>query len=295
METLILDATGISYIVKHAHIDLSVKNDPAGVIFGFTRQLLKLAKLHHTNQFVFTWDGPDLYRRIIYPGYKRTRRTLPKTPLELEYDQQCYKQFNLLYSEIIPALGFVNNFKLDGYEADDIIASIVEHEVGREKIVVSDDRDLLQILRSDVRLYFPIQGRFYTVEDFHKDYKRLPPATYAKIMEIAGCKSDEVPSIAPRVGKVSAIKFLRDELPPTHLTFKKITSPEAKKARRMNRALCKLPFPGYNELPPCPEIRLSPQPELKADDFLAVFEKYEFRSFMRDGAFYHWVEHLRLK
>jgi DNA polymerase-1 len=282
------------HIVKYARMALQHEDKDTGVLFGFTNNIIKLAKLFNTSKFIFTWDSRKSYRRQIFPEYKLKRTTVEKTEEEREYDRVCYAQSQEIRTRLLPRLGFKNNFITTGLEADDVMASIARGNGALNMVIVTDDRDLLQCIRTNCPVYHPRSAKLYTYEDFKKDYG-LEPYQYAKILEIAGCTSDEVPSVAPKVGKVTATKYIRGSLPKTWKVYLKITSPEAKQIRRRNRALVKLPFPGYNGIQPCPEFDLDKDEQLYIRDFTSTFQHYGFQSFLKHEKFAEWKRHLRLK
>jgi 5'-3' exonuclease len=121
---ILIDSNSICHAAKHSMGDLSYEERKVGVIFGFLLQLLSLSKLLKSNRFVFIWDSRKSLREQIFPDYKYKRKNKEKTKEEKEMDDIAYAQFNILRTEIIPALGFQNNFMFDGYEADDLIAKI---------------------------------------------------------------------------------------------------------------------------------------------------------------------------
>jgi len=103
---LLVDANSVCHQMKHAMGDLSWEEKRVGVLFGFLRQLLSLAKILKSNRFVFAWDTRSSVRSKFFPEYKG-RRKKDKTPEEKELDDIAYIQFNTLQHEILPEIGYI--------------------------------------------------------------------------------------------------------------------------------------------------------------------------------------------
>ena len=147
---LILDANFLAHRSKHAmkNQDLSHERQKTEVIFNFMQGLFALAELFEPRVWAFTWDSRKNFRKGIYPEYKAGRHSSEKSQEDIDLDSIAFPQFTRLRREIIPKLGFQNNFIQTGYEGDDIIASIVmkySGEFGHATIAASD-QDLFQLL-----------------------------------------------------------------------------------------------------------------------------------------------------
>jgi len=248
-------------------------------------QLRKLAKEYDTNQFAFVWDSKKSHREKLFPAYKERRRTGEKTPEEKELDTAAYKQFDLLYEKYLPAIGFVNNFKADGFEGDDLIASIVNTNLNLPFYIVSGDEDLYQLLDEDVSM-IKAKG-LYTLLDFQKEYG-IDPALWSTVKAIAGCSTDEVPGVRG-VGEVTAIKYLKDELTPNLKGYKSITSPEGRAIKARNMPLVTLPFKG------CPDILIIEYSTLSFDGFMNMCIELDFQYFLKKEELSKWKQLLKLR
>jgi DNA polymerase-1 len=284
---VIVDSSSLCYKAKFTMGDLSYEEKKVGVIFGFFKQLFTLAKENETTEIAFAWDSPKSHRQKLFPAYKEKRRTQKgeKTPEEIEDDKAAYEQFDLLYEEILPLLGVKNNYKIEGFEADDIIASLVFYNHGSFFTIASSDEDMYQLLSPDVRMQ---KGKkIYTDKDFVKEYG-IFPSDWACVKALAGCKSDEVPGIRG-VGEATAIKYLNDELTPNLKTYQNIRCPEGKEIYNRNVKLVSLPFKGT------PELKFQEQLSYSFDGFLKICQMYDFQWFLQKENLTNWKKVLNLK
>ena len=180
---VIIDCNYICHMAKHSMGELSFEELHSGVIFGFLRQMLSLINTFKTNDFIFVWDSRESKRKVLFPTYKANRH-YEKTEEEKELDAIAYKQFDILRTEVIPKIGFVNNFMMKGYEADDVIAGIVFRNK-ENFVIVSSDNDLLQLLNNRVRIYSIKNKSYYTEEMMLKEYN-ISPDKWAEVKAIAG-------------------------------------------------------------------------------------------------------------
>jgi 5'-3' exonuclease len=235
-----------------------------GVIYGFLMRMLKFSDDFKTRQFAFMWDSPYNLRKEIFPDYKKKRGPDYITEDDKKLNELAYPQFNLLHSEILPALGFVNNYKENGYEADDLIASFVRVNGIDKHIVVSSDNDLFQLL-DYCDMYLTKRKYIYTREDLLRE-KEVSPSTWIKIKIIAGCEGDGVPGLKGAREK-TAINYLRGRLKgKKEQTIREyLLDPER---NSITRRLVELPFENT------PPIYGSPQPILSMDKVIEVCDKY---------------------
>lgn len=238
---LILDVSYLCHRAFHTTGELTHKEIPTGVIYGFLRDVVGLCEQHDTSKVVFCFDREKNLRKKILPSYK-TKRHLNKTPQELAAREVLMKQIKSLRMDYLPRIGFQNVLSEVGYEADDIIASVCQNSIGPddEAIVVSADEDLFQLLSGQVRIWNPHKGKCYTLQAFTRDFG-IKPSKWARVKAIAGCKGDDVPGV-DGVGDKTAAKFIRGECNEDSKAFKDIQDwlPRVKE----NMRLVRLPFEG---------------------------------------------------
>lgn len=279
---IIIDANYVCHVAKHAMGGLSFEDKKSGVIFGFLRQVLSLAKKYNTNDFIFSWDSKESKRKELFPEYK-ANRVMHKTEEEKEFDQITYVQFNTLREKIIPMLGFVNNFRVSGYESDDIIAQITKSHAKESFMIVSSDNDMLQLLdQKRVTIYNIKTKKEYTEAQMIDEYDATP-MMWPMVKAIAGCVSDGVPGVVG-VGEKTAIKYLNGELKDTTQAYASIR--DFSDLYR-NRKLVTLPYEGM------PNIVLKQQKSISFDGMYKVCTSYGFQSLLSKEAISQWRRTLR--
>jgi DNA polymerase-1 len=275
---ILVDSNYICYVAKHSLKGLSYQEKKVGVIFGFLRQILSLAKVFETNKFIFVWDSQSSLRKEIFPAYKARRKT-NKTEEDLELDALSYPQFDDLRNTIIPYLGFTNNHIQIGYEADDLIAVITK--TGDEYIIVSADEDLYQLLSETVSLYSIRKKQLYTAKNLYKDYG-VTPKQWAMVKAISGCSTDEIPGIVG-VGEKTAAKYIRKQLPFNTKTHQSIL--KGTEIIRRNTPLVDLPFKGTLPI-------TYKRDHLSLDCFVEICKTYGFNSFLTREVYQQWKNHV---
>ncbi|WP_294158025.1 DNA polymerase I [uncultured Selenomonas sp.] len=171
-------------------------------IFGFATMFLKLVEELQPDELVIAFDkSRHTFRTELYPDYKGTRS---KTPDELK------SQIPLL-EEFAGALG-VTFLEKDNYEADDIIGTLATQAAaaGYEAMVVTGDRDALQLVRPNLRVLMTKKGitdlKSYDEATFTEEYQ-MPPIKLIDLKGLMGDTSDNIPGV-PGVGPKTATKLL---------------------------------------------------------------------------------------
>lgn len=204
---LLLDGHSLAYRAFHA---LPVENfttssgQPTNALYGFTSMLLNLLRDLNPTHIAVAFDvSRKTFRTEKFPEYKATRS---KTPDEFR------SQMALLH-EIIEALG-ITHIEREGYEADDVIATLTKRAVadGFRVEICSGDRDSFQLVSSEVTVLYPKKGvselAVMTPESVEEKYG-LTPAQYPDFAALRGDPSDNLPSI-PGVGEKTATKWIAD-------------------------------------------------------------------------------------
>ena len=279
---LILDSNYLAHMAKHSIKDLSWDGQQVGVIFGFLRRLLDLAKTFKTRHFIFVWDSKYYLRRELFPDYKIKRLAISKTEEERALDAVAYKQFDQLKNEVLPELGFKNNFEQYGYEGDDLIAIIVKSYPEESFTIISADEDLYQLLSDNVVIYSLKKKQAYTKHNLWKDF-RIVPKEWAEVKSIAGCSSDEVPGI-PGVKNVTASKFVARKLATNTSAYKAIR--ESTDIITKNRPLVTLPFKGVKA------VEFIYNEKLPLKNFKSMCNKFGFRSFLDENQLKQWKQEI---
>ncbi|WP_068773627.1 DNA polymerase I [Paenibacillus sp. FJAT-26967] len=195
-------------IASRAFYALPLLSNAAGLhtnaVYGFTTMLLRLIEEEKPTHFLVAFDaGKVTFRHKDYSEYKGGRS---KTPPELS------EQFPLL-KELLPAFG-IRQFELEGYEADDIIGTLTRtaQEEGKEVLVVSGDKDMLQLVSDKVTVALTRKGISevdrYDPAEIQEKYG-LTPSQIIDLKGLMGDSSDNIPGI-PGVGEKTALKLLHE-------------------------------------------------------------------------------------
>jgi len=276
---IVLDCNNICYKNFYTLGGLKYEEEDTGIIFGFLSELLFLAKKFESRNFIFCWDSRKSYRKLIYPEYKANRTE--KSEEEIKSLSVAYKQFNLIRKEILPYLGFNNNFIQSGYEADDLMAYISKQLSNEERynIIVSSDNDMLQCMNKYTTIW---TGKNRITPDSFIEEWKTSHYNWAYIKSIAGCSSDNVKGIEG-VGELTAAKYERRMLGKGKI-FDRIESKEGQEIIKRNRKLIELPYRGLKLI----EMKLK-KDELIEEKFVNVFKKYGFNSFLEKNRFDEWI------
>jgi DNA polymerase-1 len=273
---LILDVSNLLYISYFTTGQLEYEGHPTGILFGFLNKLKKIVKETSPESILFCWDSRKSFRKVIFPEYK-AKRHQEKTPEELEDLSQAFKQFNEIREKVLPTLGFNNSFRMTGYEADDLIATICMRKP-EDYIIVSSDQDLYQLVTKtyhyEIKMYHPSTGKIMDANAFHLVYG-IQPEQWAMAKAIGGCDSDGVPGIEgvadpAKSNNSGAIRYLKGTLDHGKI-YDKIISVEGLKLINRNYRLVSLPFEGDIDL----EYK---EDNLTYSGFKKIFSHYGFES-----------------
>lgn len=284
--TVIVDSNYIGNVAKYAYGDLTWNGKPTGVIFGFMRMVLTMAKHFDPARFVFVWDTDSRLslRKKDYPPYKEHRHKVARTPEEAKIDGWAVQQYRELMEYILPKFGFKNIFWQLGYEADDVIAVLVRGPL-KGAVVATNDDDLLQL--TDVcRLYNPCNHITKTRDNLMVEF-RVHPKEWPKVKAAAGCTSDGVEGIRG-IGEKTAAKWLLGELRLSTKAGRKIESEEGVAIMKRNLPLVTLPWPGTV----CPKVVEGER--FIMDNFFDLCDEYGFISFMRRPMVDDWKHIFRM-
>ena len=205
MPTLaLLDGHSLAYRAFYAlPPDLATRSGQVtNAVYGFTSMLIRLLGDHSPEGLVVAWDvGRSTFRTEAYPDYKAQRASAPD-----EFRSQLP-----LIGEVLEAMG-VAQVRREGYEADDVIASLVRRvgEEGWNVLVVSGDRDCFQLVGPRVRVVYTRRGITDTVmvdADWVEQKYGIRPDQYLDYAALRGDNSDNLPGV-PGVGEKTASRLV---------------------------------------------------------------------------------------
>ena len=204
MEKLvIIDGNAIVHRAYHALPPMNTKDGkPTNAIYGFFSMLLKLLSDLKPEYLIVCFDRPKpTFRKQMYVGYQAKR---PKMSDDL------VPQIDLLHETLDKAK--IAHFEIDGYEADDLIGTISAQSGKKdlETIIVTGDRDLLQLVNNKVKVLAPILGITKMVlydEEKVKEKYGLNPSQFVDYKALVGDASDNYPGVSG-IGPKTASELL---------------------------------------------------------------------------------------
>ncbi len=203
-ELFLIDGNSLAYRAFFALPESIGTSDgrPTNAIYGLASMLVKIIDEHHPAGVVVAWDAGMSGREVTYDLYKAQRKPRP----DLLREQWP----NLM--PLVEAFGYTN-VKVEGYEADDVIASLVRQarEQGIEVMVVTGDRDAYQLVADGVRVMSTSRGitetKIYDREAVVERYG-VAPELITDLMGLRGDTSDNIPGI-PGIGEKTATQLLQ--------------------------------------------------------------------------------------
>jgi DNA polymerase-1 len=171
-------------------------------IYGFATMLLSLLSSEKPTHVAVAFDvSRKTFRSEIFPEYKANRA---KTPDEFR------SQMSYLH-ELVSAFG-ITQFEVEGYEADDVIATITKRaeKEGAEVFICTGDRDSFQLVNDKTTVLYPKRGvsdLARMTPDAVQEKYGMSPTQYPDFAALRGDPSDNLPSI-PGVGEKTAAKWV---------------------------------------------------------------------------------------
>ncbi len=182
----------------------SSKGQPTNAIYGFGSMLVNLITQEKPTHIAVAFDvSRKTFRTEMFPEYKATRAA---TPDEFR-SQMSY------INELVDSLG-IARFAMEGFEADDILATLSTRAMaeGYEVLICTGDRDSFQLVNSDITVLYPKKGvtemARMTPESIFEKYG-LTPIQYPDFAALRGDPSDNLPSV-PGVGEKTATKWIAE-------------------------------------------------------------------------------------
>ena len=198
-ELCLVDGSGYIFRAFHA-LPMMTRPDgvPVNAVYGFTSMLMKLLTDNSASHLAVIFDaGRETFRNKIYPDYKAHR---PEPPPEL------IPQFSLIRDAVrafsVPAI------EMPGFEADDLIATYARaaQREGVEVIIVSSDKDLMQLVGPGISMLDPLKNRPIGPAEVFEKFG-VPPEKVVEVQALAGDPTDNVPGV-PGIGVKTAAQLI---------------------------------------------------------------------------------------
>lgn len=200
---LLIDGNSLA---NRAFYALPFLTDPqgraSGAVFGFTNILCKMITDERPDGIIVAFDhARQTFRNNIYADYKGNRKaTPPELIAQFPLIKDLLKQMNVTVIEE------------EGIEADDIIGTAAKSLDGK-KIILSGDRDLLQLISADTQVWLTIKGvtllNKITLDNLKDNFQISRPDQIIELKALMGDSSDNIPGVAG-IGEKTATKLLTE-------------------------------------------------------------------------------------
>ena len=202
---LVIDGSSLIHRAFFALPPLMTKQGlHTGAVYGLCNMLLKLLGDLQPKYMAVAFDkSRKTFRTKMYAAYKGQRKPTPS-----ELSEQFPLAMKVLGTMGIPTL------ELDNYEADDIIGTFAKQAPESvEVVIVTGDRDELQLVDKRTRVYYTKRGisdiQIFDEEEFAANYEGLVPQQLIDLKGLMGDTSDNIPGV-PGVGPKTALKLIKE-------------------------------------------------------------------------------------
>ncbi len=275
----LIDGNSFCYRAYYAIRGLTnSKGQPTNAIYGFVTMLNKIIKDNTPDMFAVAFDmkGPT-FRHKKYEEYKIHRKPMPDDLVsQMPYIKKLVNAYN------IPI------YELEGYEADDVLATIAKkaEEKDVETFIVTGDKDALQLIDSHIKIYSTHkEGLVYDAKKV-KEFYGVEPEKMIDIMGLMGDATDNIPGV-PGIGEKSAVELIGEfgTLENLLSNIDKVKGEAKRKTLKDNEKLAIL-SKELAVLDTQVPIKVDFKDlELKAPDeemLLELYKELEFKSFFKD-------------
>jgi DNA polymerase-1 len=270
---------GSSYIFRAfyaiGHLSNS-KGLPTNATYGFIQMLLKVLKEHRPDYLAVIFDSKaPTFRSEVYKEYKANRPAMPETlSPQIPYIKKIIEGYRIALLE------------MEGYEADDLIGTVakrLESEV--DVVVITGDKDILQLVSDRIQVYDTMKEKRFGVEEVIERFG-VSPEQVVEVMGLSGDAVDNIPGV-PGIGEKTAIQLIKrygsienllahvEEIPQKKLKENLRTHGDlARLSRRL--ATIHTDVPVHSQLK---DFSLSP-PDLKS--LKEIFKELEFNKLLKE-------------
>ena len=200
---VLLDVSAIMYRAYFANMNFRTKNEPTGAVYGFINTLLSIIKEFNPDYMAAAFDvkRSSLKRTEIYGDYKSNRQSTPEDLVaQIPRIEEVLDAFN------------INRYRIESYEADDVLGSIAKKiaKDDLEVIIVTGDKDLSQLVEKNITI--ALLGKGTEGEKFGMlrtaenvvNYLGVVPEKIPDLFGLIGDKSDGIPGVT-KIGEKKAL------------------------------------------------------------------------------------------
>lgn len=203
---VLLDVSAIMYRAYFANMNFRTKTEPTGAVYGFVNTLMSIIKEFSPDYIGTAFDvkRASLKRSEIYKDYKAQRESAPEDLIaqmpRIEELLDCYN---------------IERFKIEGYEADDVLGTLAKNlsAQGIEVYVITGDKDLAQILDENINIALLGKGeggdkfKIIRTDEDVIEYLGVPSKKIPDLFGLIGDSSDGIPGVR-KIGPKKAIPML---------------------------------------------------------------------------------------
>jgi DNA polymerase I len=177
----------------------SSRGEPTNAVYGFVTMLRKLLREENPELVGVALEGGRTFRSDKFEDYKANRRPMPE-----DLASQLPWVRRVLEAYRIPTL------ELAGYEADDVLGSLAcrAAEAGYDVVLVSADKDLMQLVEPRVSMYHTGRNKLYGPQEVTEDFG-VPPEKVADVLALMGDSIDNIPGV-PGIGEKGAKSLIQE-------------------------------------------------------------------------------------
>lgn len=286
-DILIVDGNSIGH-ANHNATKLSVAGMETQAIFGFIKSLQKMRETYRGYEIVVLWDGKAQWRKELCPEYKENRKA---TDEKQAASKESYKKQSPFIRKAIQLLG-VRQMLVTSAEADDMAGLMVKKLSGANRIVlVTGDKDWLQLVRPGVTWFDPIRDRTVNMSNFFEFTGYKTPEQFVDGKALMGDSSDNISGVGG-IGEKGAPEFVAEfgsvqkffeqvamgYFVPKKKAHQRLYSPEGQAIFNRNRKIMNLlDVP----IPPKEDVSVI-APAFNSDAFKQLCEKLAFASILRE-------------
>lgn len=208
----ILIVDGTNFFIRHYVVNPSMNDngDSVGGVIGFLRGIKNLIKEVRPTQVIVVWDGQNgsLKRRSLYKEYKAGRK--PRVNRSYDFGQspeqsaQDMVAQNARVRRCVDLLG-IPQIEVDSIEADDVIGYLCYVYEKTDKVLVSTDKDFLQLVDTHTLVYSPSKKVYFTASVV-KEKHFVIPKNFIYLKALVGDASDNIKGIKG-IGEKTVIKL----------------------------------------------------------------------------------------
>lgn len=203
---VLLDVSAIMYRAYFANMNFRTKTEPTGAVYGFVNTLMSIIKEFNPDFIGAAFDVKrgSLKRSEIYKDYKAQRESAPEDLIvqipRIEEVLDCYN---------------ISRFKIEGYEADDVLGTLAKKlsEENIEVYVITGDKDLAQILDENINIALLGKGeggdkfKIIRTDEDVIEYLGVSAKKIPDLFGLIGDSSDGIPGVR-KIGPKKAIPML---------------------------------------------------------------------------------------